>query len=704
MAKPRDPFDVTLTPAQKTALGQWLSVELTNAIAARSANESEVEYWHALYEQARTRGASDLPWPDAADLTSFIACEKADAIHARLMRTIWVNPVWTVEGWGDAADRAPFVEEAHQYWAEEERLQSVLDKLALTALIEPRGLLEVYESSQTRTSRKTIRAKPKRDPETGGLLFDDAGAAMPETNPDGAFAEASAEEASIEQVVDHTDVIRTGPQYRVLPYRDSLILPGHARDKDEIWGYAKRIFPRLTDLQAKAKTGAYDQEAVDRLTAAEERETTPSLDRANQGIAPQYSLTAEKELWETLVLVDLNAIMELRGQQKVRGLEGARWYLATVHVGQQVILRCQHDDFERSRYVPFILFPRPDRVTEGFSLIGHKLVTTIEEHTAYRNMGADATNKAVNAPILKLQGALWDEDEQPMGPKVVITVRDPREITFPQIPDMPQSIALSITRAEAAAERLAGVNDIASGQVAQESRTLGEVQMATEQSFVRMDLIVRRFQEAMEDLAQIRHAIYKRMLQEKPDGIDAPQSVIVGAEGRGCTIDEYLPDGKITAALLDGAFRFRPYGSVETADPAKRRADALGFAEFVPKFAQMYPALAPQLTSPQAGRAILRQVLQAFRQQNTQAFLGSPSQDLMGAGGVPGQMPGMPAPTGMPGQPPAGAAPPMPGMPPPAGGNPQVQQLAQMLAQKFGPPPAFLQGGPPMAPAPPGVQ
>src|SRR5262245_40429848 len=103
MAK-RTPYDIKATDEQKKALCLWLCDELIAADAARSDNTEEVSYWWTLYEQARTRSGNQLPWPDAADLTSFIACEKVDAIHARLMRTVWVNPVWTVEGWGDAAD------------------------------------------------------------------------------------------------------------------------------------------------------------------------------------------------------------------------------------------------------------------------------------------------------------------------------------------------------------------------------------------------------------------------------------------------------------------------------------------------------------------------------------------------------------------------------------------------------------------------
>lgn len=686
----RDPFDVSLSKEQREKLALWLSNELENGLSAKGTADAEVDYWHMLYEQARTRSARNLPWPDAADLTSYLACEKVDALHARAMKTVWVEPVCTAEGWGAAADNAPFVEEFHQWKAEEERLQSVLDKLLLISLIEPRGLLEVSEGSEWRTVRKRIQAQIQTDPTTGGIVYDDQGQPQPLKKPDGSYLESTDKMAPSAQIlIDSTENQRIGPQYRIIPYRDSVILPGHARDKDEIWAYGKRLFKRHRDIIALS-TGPraiYDKETADQLTATTDREAELALDRANMSVAPTDEVTAEKELWEVLVLIDLKAFFEMYSMDSPRGVkDGARWYLATVQKDQHLLLRWQYDDLERSRFVPVTLFPRPDRATEGFSFVGHKLITTVEEHTAYRNMAADRSSMANSTPILRMQGALWDPEEQPWGPKAVIDVRDPREIHQMEVADVPGSVFEHMQMCERTAERLAGVNDVASGQVSQDSRTLGEIQMATEQSFVRMDLIIRRFQESLEDLYQIRHAIWKRVLAEQPDGIEAPQSLVVGMEGRGVSIDQFMPDKKITVQLLEGAFRFKPHGSVDTADLGKQRSDFIGFMQFLPQLLAAFPMLQMQFRSPEAGRAMGRQALRLFRVGNAQAFLGSPSQDLQQqiAPGMPpgitGAVPigapdpflpmgggpaGPPGPPGMP-PPPMGGAP----MPPPAAAPP----------------------------------
>lgn len=672
--KPRDPFDIRLNDEQRTALSLWFNEQLRAALDARAIQESDVDHWWSLYEQARTRTKQTSPWADAADLTSYLAAEKVDAITARGMKTVFTDPVWVVEGWGAAADRAPFVEEFHQVKQEEERFQGVADRIWTMGLVEPRALLEIYEDTSIRRTRKTIKAKIQIDPMTGGQLFDEDGAPMLETDERNKFVESTDEnEPAAETVIDSDEPVRLGPQYRLLPYRDSVMMPGHAREKQDIWGYGKRFWKRYPDVVASAENGVYDKATVAKLTTTGDREGDQALARSNQAVAPQDEVTAEKELWELLVDVDLNAILDMKGVRQIRGLNGSRWYVVTISEAQQLLLRIQHDDIERSRYVPFILNPRADRATEGYSFVGHKLITTIEEHTAWRNMSADRGSMVLQAPIMRQQGALWDPSEQPWGPKAVIDVRQKGEVEPFQMPEFGLQYADNrIMSCERTAERLAGVNDIASGASSVgQSNTLGEEQMRTEASAVRIELIIRRFQEAMEDVFQIRHAIWKRTLASEPDGIDAPQSLVVGMEGRGTPIEQFSPTGKITAALLEGSFRGKPYGSVATADPGKRRSDLVQFMQGLPMVLQICPMMAAQLQTPQAQRALFREFLQAFNFPNRQALLGSPAQDMaqtIGMG-MPGMMPpgmGMPPGAPPPGPPPMGG-PPHPPMPPGAG-------------------------------------
>jgi len=673
---PRDPFELVLNLKTKQALQAYLCDEIQRGIDARASSEKETDYFWTLYEQGRTRTGRNAPWTNAADLTSYLAAKAVDSLQAQIMAAVWSSPVWAVEGYGEAAGRAPIVEEIDQWWAEEEGLQGILDKLSLIALVEPRGLLEISEGTEMRAVRKRINAKIVVDPETGGIVYNDKLEPEKELDEDGNFVEAKNEEVAAETVIDGYERIRTGPVYRILPYRDSLILPAHARDKQDIWGYGKRFWKSYPFLQQQAKAGVYDQEAVDRLPRHGEREGEPALARAGVDVAPQEPFIAEVELWELLILLDLKAFCDAYDVPVPKGTkEGSRWYLTTLNLGTNALLRMQFDDLERSRFVPFILYPRSDRATEGYSLVGHKLVTVIEEHTAWRNMAADRAAMQVQVPIKRLTGALWDPVEQPWGAGAVIDVRDLREVEPFVIQDLTPAALTHIQMMEHTADLVSGVNDIAAGQVNSEQRTLGEVKLATANAGVRTSLVIRRFQEPMEDVWQIRMAIRKRALAEQKE-IEAPSSLMGNLEGRGANLAQYMPDGKITAALLDGAFRGKPRGSVETADPHMNRQNWIQFLQILPTLMQTFGM---QTQDPMTlARAVWRETLRVFRVENTQAFLGSPSQDLMAqqnplqmlmqqlsGGGMPGMPPGL------------GPAPPASPVPPPAQmpmapGNPQA--------------------------------
>jgi hypothetical protein len=218
----------------------------------------------------------------------------------------------------------------------------------------------------------------------------------------------------------------------------------------------------------------------------------------------------------------------------------------------------------------------------------------------------------------------------------------------------------------------------------QEARTLGELQLVTEQSFVRMEETVRHIQEGLEDLGQIRHRIWQRTLAEQADGIVLPDRVLLGLEARAVGVAEYQAGQKFTAEMLAGSFRFKPRGSVETADINTQRADFIRFLQTLGQLTQTWPAMAGMLQgNVEAARAMLAEALRLFRVSNKGAFLGSQAQAALTAAFTP-QPPAQPGPPAMPGAPgAAGGVPPgmaallggggQPGQAPaPGGGAPQA--------------------------------
>ena len=648
-------FDVKLSTEKRDAFAQWICEQIQSAISARSVPLPEVEYWWTLYEQGRSRSTASMPWQDAADLTSYLGTEKVDALRARIMRTIMVDPIWTVEGWGESSRKAPFVEDFHQWQAESEGLQAFLARVIHLSLVETRAVLEVYEDTTVRPNRTEIQAKLQTTPD-GQFVMDEDMEPVLERDQNGELIEVTDNQggliASAATVIDKPERVRKGPGYRVLPYKSFLVLPGHAKEKADIWGYAKYFTKRWDLLNADAKRGVYDVEAVKSLHDTNEVSSDTTLAGNAEPVALQEGDTAEKELWEVQFLHDLGG--------------GLRWYVATIHLPTRTVLRLKHEDQAVHRYIVFVPFPRPDRCHEGYSFLGHKLITTIEEHTAWRNMLADRASMEISAPIKRLVGALWDPDLQPFGPKAVIDVRDMKEVEPMQMPPAMQGAISREQEIVQASERVAGINDVALGQVPENSRTLGEVNLVAEQSFVRMDEVIKNLHESLEDLGQVRHAIWLNCIKEYGDaGMPMPAALserveTPGLDGRGGQVDT----SNIVPEMLEGTFRFKPRGSTENADITKQRADYIQFLQVLPMMLQMWPAMAQQIGgNVEAAKSALEQLLRLFRMPDRQAWLTPPPPQIDPMTGMPmgaGMPPGMPgAPPGMP-----------PGLPP---------QIAQMI-------------------------
>lgn len=624
----RKPFEVKLSKDERDDLALGLSRSLDEAIAARSATEQDITYWHTLYEQGRTRSGSNQPWADAADLTSALGTFYVDVMRSQIVRTVMVEPVFTVEGYGEAANKAPFIEEFHQWQIEAEGFQSVFAKAVHLALIEPRGVIEVYEDTIRRPVRKTIKAALQLGPD-GSAVVDEKLNPILQMGPDGKYVEVQDQpegavgpdgmpvqpQPSADVEVDSFETICEGPRERVVAYRDYLQLPGHATDKADIWGHAKRFYRRVDELKERAKKGLYDAEAVEDLGTDDERASETTLSGESIGMAAKEGTDrSEKELWELLFLRDLDG-------------KGLRWFVATLHKDKQRLLRLQYDDIGRPRYFPLVPFPRPNS-TEGYSYIGHKLITIIEEDTAWRNMLADDAAMQLNMPVKRLQSALWDPDAEPFGPKAVLTVRDMREIEFMQRQNNTGVGIERIMAVERVGERISGINDASAGATSTEKRTLGEVQLITQQSMGRITEAVKNIQETLEELCQVRHLMWKRALAEG-DGVAAPPSVLTGLELRTPDVKNYLPNQKFTASLFEGAFRFKPRGSVENADPQQQQQNFALSMQAIAQISAQNPMIAAILQTPLAAKAFLEQWVRLFNIQDKQAFLGSEAQAAM---------------------------------------------------------------------------
>jgi hypothetical protein len=149
----RSPFEVRLSQEKKDELITFLSREIDYAMMARMSivgDDGWLDDAHLKYEGGDPNLTINTPWPGASNLGSWIVTEAVDAMRARIMATVFTDPIWIVEGFGQAADRAPVVEEFHQWKADQTKLPQYVGRAVHNSLIEGTGVLEVSDASVMR--------------------------------------------------------------------------------------------------------------------------------------------------------------------------------------------------------------------------------------------------------------------------------------------------------------------------------------------------------------------------------------------------------------------------------------------------------------------------------------------------------------------------------------------------------------------------
>src|SRR4029434_8337573 len=102
------------------------------------------------------------------------------------------------------------------------------------------------------------------------------------------------------------------------------------------------------------------------------------------------------------------------------------------------------------------------------------------------------------------------------APGAVIDVNDPNEVQAMIVQDVPGSVVGRENGVLNAAERISGLNDTALGQVSAANTTLGEVQMVSAASAVRVDECVYNLGEVLSDLFIVRHTLWMRAAEIAP--------------------------------------------------------------------------------------------------------------------------------------------------------------------------------------------
>lgn len=654
-----EPFDSKLSADKLTEFTTFIVDELESALSSRSDlmdDDGLIDLWHALYSQeSRNRKG---PWPGSADLGSYIPTEKVDATRAKLVKIVAkAEPLCIVEGRGKNAQNAPIVEAVHEWHQQtEEKLFLSLVKWYHQSLIERVGILETYEKIERVVTVTEKDVLVQVDPDNVGddgqpALLLENGQPVPERGTDQNFIDANPGEPQAKVKVKTVEYVHRGPRHRVVSGKDFIWIPAHARERDEeVIGYFKRFYRSNAQLEEAVKLGRYDKEAVEQLGKTGSRPQTATETRQNVSVQHTgHPATQEHELWEGQVFTDLDG-------------DGPRWHIVTLSMLERRILRIKDDPIDLCRFTLAVLFPRESGI-DGYSLVGDKLYSLTEEHASIRNQTTDRSTLANNAPILRMAGSKWKPQIQPWGPRQVIDITQQNELTQAQVRDVPESVVMRGRDVLQASERVSGASDIvSSGVVEGANPTATQIANSAASSNSRLEEQVSLAQESVEQLYQVRHAMLVRML-EFNEGQELDEGVYSSLTDQGFE----MPEGKVTADMIKGSWRFKPRGSVESADPVviERKFQQKYAALFT--LAKSVPSVAMQLQNPEIGQAILQDWADTYKPRDRAPFLKPPAPPQ-----AP-MMPGGPFGAGAPGgQPPQGL------MPPPGAGpmapEPQVYQ------------------------------
>jgi hypothetical protein len=604
----RDPFEVKLKGITEDEFTEWLCRTITDAQSARGDLDKDISIWWGLYEQARrTRPGM---WKGAADLASYIPTEKVDALQARLTQAVMgADKICVVEGWGESAKNAPIVEEFHQWKAEDERLQGYVDGAIHNALIECNGIIEVDEARDTTKRVYPMKCAVHAD-EHGRPILDTEGQFQPARDESGKLVahDGNPDTVCLEMQVSEVETLSGGPKYHIVKMEDFLYLPGHAQKIPDCYGFARRIPMRLGDIRRLEQQGYYQN--VDDLSDADEGQQNSAAPVQHTIGEDDY---AEKELWRVHLRYDVDG----------DGID--EWVIATLSLQHRVLLRLCYDEVGQVRFISIVPFPRPNSVY-GYSFVGNKLWTIADEHTARRNMIADRSALATNAPILKTTTSEWDETDQPFGIGAIIEDVDLNQIKQFQVADVPQSAVMLLNESLESSERVSGLNDTAmSGIAPQASSTATAVRAVSHASQVRVDRPLKFVQEGIEDLYQLRHVLYKRQLQSQEQGIDPPDRILKGLERRGIEMPNEGPF-RFTSKHLEGGFKFKPRGSTENADPIGMRNTIASFINALGMLLKMSPAFAQMFAAnPKAAQSLLEWMLHSYGVPDRQVFYMQPA-------------------------------------------------------------------------------
>lgn len=488
------------------------------------------ETWMALYESDLP--AKDFPWDGCANVCIPVIQSHVDTWHASINDIMTSPRPWMVVSAPTNLNNVPNIKDGalavqdalYQVQDTVMGLRGVIDRWNLNSLMQQAGIIKLRWAEEYRSVKRKKQAVdeltglPAVDPTTGKPII----------------------KAQIEKEPKYR-----GPKPEIVDLHNFVIFPLTAQSIEDAQMVGDRYRLTADQIKRRIKDGIWDKEQGDQVLARMGNEAgTPKEIDDNLDDREGVELLSD---YESLWFWELIAPYDADGDGLTEDC------VFTVEAESGIIVRATEFPYYHGRryYIAQRPFPRPRQRFFGRCL-PQMLEHLQREINAIHNQRVDATSLSISAPFLRLRSSDVDSDAIKFFPGAEIPVDSMDEIQ--QLPISPIIPGLDVEENDKDwTERASPINDIAMGRTTEgEKKTLGEVQITSQKSALRVaDVVARLQEEGMTELAQQTIGLMYQFFT-----------------------DEELDFYNLTRDLLTIPWDIIPYGNIATADKQLKRQEA----------------------------------------------------------------------------------------------------------------------------------
>jgi hypothetical protein len=562
---------------ERLNFGHELLERVNSARTGMSELLKRLEKWMSYYESDLPE--KDFPWEGCSNINIPLIQSHVDTWHASvndIMLTprpwMTVNPPANVNV-PNIKDGALAVQDAlYQVQDELMGLRAVVDKWNLNSLMQQAGIVKLRWVEEFRTVK---RVGPVMDA-TGVPAADEMG--QPITKA---------------QTVQEPKF--KGPRPEIVDLHNFVIYPLTADSIEDAQIVGDRFRMSETAIRRKIKDGAWDKQQAEACIARMGTESS-----YNDPAAPSDAQD-DREGVERLSDAEMLWFWELIAPYDADGDGLKEDCVFTIEADSGIIVRATTYPYWHGRryYIAQKPFPRPRQRFFGRSL-PQMLEHMQREINAVHNQRADATTISISPPFLRLRSSDIDADTVQFYPGAEIPVDGMDEIQQLQVSPLIPGIEIE-QQAKDWSERASPINDLAMGrQTEGNKKTLGEVQIVTQKSGLRVaDVVARLQEEGMTELAQQTVGLMYQFMT-----------------------DEELDFYNVTRELLTVPWNLQPHGTIATADKQMKRQEA-DFMYMLLMGAQGAPPNPLVSNDPMHLYKLTQDLLQAHERKDVENYIGT---------------------------------------------------------------------------------